>query len=237
MASSTQIVKISRRVILEELSKVTAADIMVPRSEVVLLNMETSFSSIIETVLSDGHSRFPVYSGKIDNIVGILYVKDLLQFFKSIEVEFNVSKILRKPLFVSENKKASELLSEFKDERIHLAIVVDEYGTMLGIVSLEDILEEIVGDISDEYDKDAHQSFEVISQNESLLYPRMALSEFNTVFKTKIISDDYETIGGFILDRFGYVPKEGESFQFSGYTFEIIQVEGSRIKKVLLKKG
>lgn len=237
MASSTQIVKISRRVILEELSKVTAADIMVPRSEVVLLNMETSFSSIIETVLSDGHSRFPVYSGKIDNIVGILYVKDLLQFFKSIEVEFNVSKILRKPLFVSENKKASELLSEFKDERIHLAIVVDEYGTMLGIVSLEDILEEIVGDISDEYDKDAHQSYEVINQNESLLYPRMALSEFNTVFKTKIISDDYETIGGFILDRFGYVPKEGESFQFSGYTFEIIQVEGSRIKKVLLKKG
>ncbi|MGA2141119.1 MAG: transporter associated domain-containing protein [Brevinematales bacterium] len=227
---------IKKHVILDELSKITASDIMIPRGNVVLINSSSSFQEITEIVITDGHSRFPVYSSRIDNIIGILYVKDMLQFFKITEVDFDIIKILRKPLFVSENKKASELLSLFREERVHLAIVVDEYGTMVGIISLEDILEEIVGDISDEYDKEKKQNYRIIGASEYIIYPQMSLAEFNELFKTRINSKIYETIGGFILERFGYVPKSGESIIFGGYNFEIQKAEGSRIKEILLKK-
>jgi magnesium and cobalt transporter len=225
-----------KHVILGELSKIKASDIMIPRSNVIFLNSKNTFQEIIEIVISDGHSRFPVYSSKIDNIIGILYVKDLLQFFKITEMNFDVTKILRKPLFVSENKKSSELLSLFREERVHLAIVVDEYGTMVGIISLEDILEEIVGDISDEYEKEKMENYRPAGNNEYIIYPRMPLEEFNEIFKTRINSKTYETIGGFILEKFGYMPKSGESIIYAGYNFEIIKAEGSRIKEILLKK-
>ncbi len=226
----------SRKVILDELSKIEVSDIMIPRSNVVLINKNNSFTEIIETVIADGHSRFPVFFQKIDNIIGILYVKDLLQFFKSIEVNFDITKILRKPLFVSENKKASELLSLFREERVHIAIVVDEYGTMVGIISMEDILEEIVGDISDEYDKEKKQNFKMIKKNEFILFPQMSLEEFNDLFKTKINSKTYETIGGFILEKFGYIPKAGETIYYGSFYFEILKADGSRLKEILLKK-
>jgi magnesium and cobalt transporter len=151
-------------------------------------------------------------------------------------MNFDVTKILRKPLFVSENKKASELLSLFREERVHIAVVVDEYGTMVGIVSLEDILEEIVGDISDEYDKEKKQNYRISADNEYIIYPQMSLDEFNELFKTRISSKIYETIGGFILEKFGYVPKTGESITFGAYLFEVQKAEGSRIKEILLKK-
>ncbi len=227
---------IKKHVILVELSKITVSDIMIPRGNITLLNSKSTFQDMIETVIADGHSRFPVYASRIDNIIGILYVKDLLQFFKITEMNFDVTKILRKPLFVSENKKASELLSLFREERVHIAVVVDEYGTMVGIVSLEDILEEIVGDISDEYDKEKKQNYRISADNEYVIYPQMSLDEFNELFKTRISSKIYETIGGFILEKFGYVPKTGESITFGAYLFEIQKAEGSRIKEILLKK-
>jgi len=227
---------ISRKLILEELSKIKVSDIMIPRSKVVLIDKNNNFMDIVETVINDGHSRFPVFSEKIDNIVGFLYAKDLLQFFRKIEVDFDITKILRKPLFVPENKKANELLALFRKEHVHIAIVVDEYGTMVGIISLEDILEEIVGDISDEYDREKKQSYRSIGKNEYILHPGMLLEEFNKIFKTEITSINYETIGGFILERFGYVPQQGESFKLDNLYFEIKKVEGSRIKEILLKK-
>ncbi len=227
----------SRKVILQELSKIEIADIMIPRSEAVLINQNKSFSEIVDLVIQDGHSRYPVFSEKIDNIVGILYVKDLLQFFRSIEVDFNISRILRKPLFVSENKKANELLSEFREARSHIAIVVDEYGTMLGIVTLEDIIEEIVGDISDEYDEmGKKEDYILFDKDEYIVYPRMKLEEFNEVFKTRFNSEDYETVGGFVVGLFGYVPKAGESIEYGNYLFSIKLVEGSKIKEILFKK-
>ncbi len=237
MAVSAGKEKIGSKVILEELSKINASDIMVPRSGVVFINKNSSFTDIIDIVINDGHSRFPVYSNKIDNIIGILYIKDLLKFFKTIEVDFDITRILRKPLFISENKKTSELLSEFIDERVHIAIVVNEYGTVLGIISLEDILEEIVGDISDEFDKEKNvQNFIQLNKDEYKIFPKMPLVDFNNMFKTRINSDDYETIGGFIIDRFGYVPKENETLKYGNLYFQITVVEGSRIKEIFLKK-
>jgi Mg2+/Co2+ transporter CorC len=229
--------KMSRKVMLEELSKIEASDLMIPRSDVAVININSSFIEVIDKVISDGHSRFPVFSEKIDNIVGILYVKDLLPFLKTVEMVFDITHILRKPSFVSENKKASELLSEFREERVHLAIVVDEYGTMLGIVTLEDILEEIVGDISDEYDEEEElKNYTQLKKNEYIILPKMPIDEFNTLFKTRITSEDYETIGGFLLEKFGYVPKEGESIEYGYYKMTIKEVHGSKIKQILLKK-
>lgn len=229
--------RICRSVIFDELSKVRAADLMVPRSEVVLINVNHSFSEIIEQVVNDGHSRFPVFSEKTDNITGILYVKDLLPFFKTIEVDFNISKILRKPLFVSENKMASELLQDFRNSRLHIAIVVDEYGTMMGIITLEDILEEIVGDISDEYDTDdAGKNFHEIAKNEYLIHPRMGIEEFNALMNVTVKAKDVDTIGGFLIGKFGYVPKKGETFRYRNLHFEVRHALGSRIKEIYVKK-
>jgi len=130
-----------------------------------------------------------------------------------------------------------DLLAEFREERVHIAIVVDEYGTMLGIVSLEDILEEIVGEISDEYDIDENNlNYILVSKDEYIFNPRITLEEFNKVFKSRINSENYETLSGFIMDRFGYVPKEGETLQFGNLHFLIKNVEGSKIKQILVKK-
>lgn len=237
---------ISKKVIREELSEIDAADIMVVWSQVVMLDVDSSFQEIIRIITDDGHSRFPVFSKKVDNIIGLLYAKDLLNLFKDKYIlqnknniladNFDISTILRKPLFVSENKKADELLGEFRDSHIHLAIVVDEHGTVSGIITLEDILEEIVGEISDEFEKEEVSSYKYISDNKYSILPIMTIELFNTVFKTKIKSNDFETIGGFIIDRFGYVPQEGESLVFKNYLFRINKVEGSKLQEISLER-
>lgn len=227
----------SHSVIQKELSRIEAADIMVPRSSVILINSSQSFSEIVDIIMADGHSRFPVYNGQIDNITGVLYAKDLLQFFKQIDVNFDIGRILRKALFVSENKKASELLTEFRDSRVHLAIVVDEYGTMLGIITLEDIIERIIGEINDEFDTDEqNDSVQALSKDEFIISAKMTLEEFNNLFKTRIFSEDYDTIAGYLIQSFGYVPKTGESMEISGQTVTVKASEGSRLKKLLVKK-
>ncbi len=225
-----------RNAVLDGLSKATVADLMIPRPEVVLINAKSTFPEITDLVISDGHSRFPVFSEKIDNIVGILYVKDLLQYFKAIEVDFDISRILRKPLFVSENKRANELLSDLRDARVHMGIVVDEYGTMMGIITLEDILEQIVGDISDEYDKEDRKDYEEIGQNEYLVKARMTLEEFNRLLRVTIRCKDYDTVGGFLIHRFGYVPKPGEKLNHRNLVFEVRHAHGSRLKEILVRK-
>ncbi len=223
----------SKKVILEELSRIKVSDIMLPRSEVVLIEKSLKFEEILKIVIEDGHSRFPVYDEQIDNIVGILYAKDLLRYF---EREFQIEEILKKPLFVPENKIASELLKDFKDERMHLAIVVNEYGTMVGIVCLEDILEEIVGEIEDEYDTKEIEPYKKIKDNEFIVYPKMKIEEFNSVFKTRLNSKNFDTLGGFVLEYFGYVPRIGDSFEYGNYIFNIKSVDGSKIKEILVRK-
>ncbi|OHD57144.1 MAG: hypothetical protein A2Y33_09475 [Spirochaetes bacterium GWF1_51_8] len=229
--------KLSRGLIMSELSKISVEDIMIPRSSIVLINMASPFEEILETIIKDGHSRFPVYSEKIDNIVGILYAKSLLNVLNSESPhDFDISHILMKPLIVSENKKVNELLSEFKKTHIHMAIVVSEYGSMMGIITLEDIVEELIGEISDEFDKEEASLYTVVSENETVVLPRMSIDEFNKLFKTRIHSEEYETIGGFVIDWFGYVPKTGENFEYGNYRFVIQSAEGSRIKKIQIQK-
>lgn len=229
---------LSTKAIREELSKIEADQIMIPRSEVTILNANLSFKEIIDIIIKDGHSRFPVFAERIDNVLGVLYVKDLLPFFRSNDcsAEFDIKGILRKPLIVPENKRAGELLSEFRINHVHIAIVVNEFGGFLGIITLEDILEEIVGEISDEFEKEETSNYIVISKKETVIYPKMTIGEFNKLFRTRIKSDDFDTIGGFVLDQFGHVPHKEESITYRNLILTIKKVEGSKIQQIMVTR-
>lgn len=226
--------EISQRQIRDKLSRIEASDILIPRSEVVLINSESPFEEILDTVIYDGHSRFPVYSERIDNIIGFLYVKDLLPLIRTAAGTsgFSIREALRKPLFISENKNLGDLFSEFISTHVHMAIVADEYGSLIGLITLEDILEQIVGEISDEYDKEEEANYKVISSKQVIVYPKMPLEEFNRVFHTRIQSDDYDTIGGFIMDTLGHVPKENETMKYKNLDLVIVKAAGSRILEI-----
>lgn len=227
-----------KKAVMEILAQFDAEEIMIPRSRVVILNAASSFGEIIETVSRDGHSRFPVFEEKIDNIIGVLYVKDLLPLFLKEDAgkDFDIHPLLREPMFVSENKRADELLSEFRSRHIHIALVADEYGSFIGIITLEDILEEIVGEIEDEFDKEESDHFKKISDHEAVILPRMQIHDFNRIWGTRLKSERFDTIGGFVIDKFGYVPSTGEETQHRNLTFVVEKSEGSRIKKIRVFK-
>ena len=217
------------------LDHLTVSSIMVPRSEVVLLDVANTLDEIVSTIQKEGYSRYPVYENHVDNIVGVLYAKDLLGSIG--DAKFSLKKILRKPIFVSENKKVSQLLTEFRQTHIHLGIVVDEFGTMVGIVSLEDILEELVGEIEDEFDaKKEELEYQILPDETVLLSPKMSISRFNELFKQKIPDDTFETIGGFVIGEKGYVPAVGETVEYNDIVFTILDVKGSRIQQIGMKR-
>lgn len=225
--------------ILEGIVKFGNTDVkqvMTSRVDVVSLDEKLNFSEVIETILDAGFSRIPVHKESFDNILGVLYIKDVLPHLK--EDEFDWLKIIRKPFFVPENKKIDDLLKEFQTRKTHLAIVVDEYGGSSGIISLEDILEEIVGEISDEFD------------DEDLVYSK--LDDFNYVFEGKtplndmyrvldIDGEDFEsekgeseTMAGFVLELFGKIPKKNEKLRFNEYQITIEAADKRRVKRIKL---
>ncbi|MCX7882051.1 MAG: hemolysin family protein [Brevinematales bacterium] len=217
------------------LDHLTVSSIMVPRSEVILIDAGSSLSEIVEIIRREGYSRYPVYENHVDNIIGVLYAKDLLG--QMLFEQVSLKKILRKPIFVSENKKVSQLLAEFRQTHIHLGIVVDEFGTMVGIVSLEDILEELVGEIEDEFDtKTAEKEYEILPDESVILSPKMSIAKFNDIFKQKVPDDTFETLGGFLMGEKGYVPSVGETVEYNGVVFTVLDVKGSRIQKIGMKK-
>ena len=229
---------IAKRIAREALAGLDALDIMVPSFQVELINIEDSFDEIIRTITGGGHSRFPVYENKIDNIVGVLYAKSLLNLFRSFDQrgEFYIRDFIRKPLIISENKKADDLLGEFIRTHIHMAIVVNEYRSMLGILTLEDILEEIFGEINDEFDREERSNVLSHNEKETIILPTMPIEEFNRLFKTRVKNEDFETISGFILDKIGHVPAKGDTLEYHHYLFEILEAEGSRILKIKVRR-
>jgi gliding motility-associated protein GldE len=208
--------------------------VMQSRMDIFSLDIETSFSEIIKQITKAGYSRIPIFEESLDNISGVLYVKDLLPYLDKKDVKWQ--ELVREPFFVPENKKLDDLLKEFQDKKVHLAIVVDEYGGTSGVVSLEDIVEEIIGEINDEFD------------DESLIYSK--LDEYNYVFDGKtslkdiyrVINLDFElfennkgeaeTIAGFVLEISGSFPKKHENIKFHGYTFYIESLDNKRIKQL-----
>ncbi len=209
-------------------------EVMVPRIDVFALDDHTSFDEARVKVSDAGHSRVPVYNGSIDRIVGILYVKDLLRVSPGDAEGMTIDVLMRSTYYVPEGKKIDDLLREFQLEKKHMAVVVDEYGGTSGIVTLEDILEEIVGEIRDEYDDEA-PLLRNLGPGEYLIEGRMNLDDLNEALHTSFTMDDVDTLGGFLYNLVEKVPDEGEEIEWKGIRFTIKRLEGQRIADVLLR--
>jgi gliding motility-associated protein GldE len=208
--------------------------VMSPRIDIFALEMEETFAEIYEKIVDKGYSRIPVYRESIDHIEGVLFVKDLIPHINKKEFDWN--KLIREPFFVPENKKLDDLLKEFQSKKSHLAIVVDEYGGTSGLVSLEDIIEEIVGDISDEFD-DENLNFSQIDDKNFLFEGKINLKDFYRIVDVdeeifEISKGEAETLAGFILEVLGNFPKKGQKIHFTNVHFTIEAVDKKRIKQL-----
>jgi magnesium and cobalt transporter len=221
------------------LSESNVKEIMVPRIDVVSISLDTPVPEIV-TIISDcGHSRFPVYHDTVDNIVGMLYAKDLLHYMVKEESEIDLEKLIRPAYFVPESKKLDSLLREFQRRRVHIAVVVDEYGGTSGIVCLEDIIEEIVGEIQDEFDNETEELLK-ISEDEYLCDARVNLEWLNEQLGTELPSDDFDTLGGLVFHLFGKIPVRYEKMSYRNIDFIVQNMEGHKIdtiKIVLQREG
>lgn len=209
-----------------------AREVMLPRIDISAFEKSTSLKKATEILLKTGHSRAPVYDGSIDNIIGLLYSKDLLAAWQDNRQDQMVTDLLREAYFVPESKKVDDLLAEMQAKRIHMAIVVDEYGGTAGVVTMEDIVEEIVGEIRDEYDEAEEPSFQRINEGEYLFAGGIDLDDVNQLTGAHVRIDMSDTLGGFIYSQLGRVPVPGESVEAGGLKFTVEQVAGRRICKV-----
>jgi gliding motility-associated protein GldE len=219
--------------------KTEAVQIMTPRIEVSSIPEHVDYSEVMRMVLEAGYSRIPVYKDREDNVVGILYIKDLLPHIKE-ESGFNWTKLLRKPFFIPENKMIDDLLQEFRNMKMHLAVVVDEYGGACGIVTLEDILEEIVGDITDEFD-DEQVEFKRMEDNSLVFEGRTSLMDFYKILEIEggefeKVKGDAETLGGFIVEQSGRILKNKEFINLGPYKLTVVSSDKRRIKWVKVQK-
>lgn len=216
-----------------KLPVLNARDIMIPRVDVFAIDSETDLKPLVKTMCKAGHSRVPVYKETIDNIVGILYVKDLLKLLiETSKKKFQLKKILHEPYFVPETMTLDELLVEFKLRKLHIAVVVDEYGGFSGIVTLEDILEEIVGEINDEYDTVDLPEIEKKGKNTYEIDSRMPVAEFNEQLGLNISQEGFDTVGGYVFDLFGKIPEKGESIKDGDIQFTIKDITGTIINRI-----
>lgn len=222
-----------------ELTDTTAGQIMTPRIEVTGIEVTASLDEVKQTILREGHSRIPVYEGDLDHIAGILYAKDLLQFLGNGDgIAFDLRRILRAALMVPESKWVRQLLGEFRSRKVHIAIVLDEYGGTAGLVTIEDILEELVGEIRDEYEPTGEQEPQITRINETTfdVDARVHVDDLNDDLNIKLPEDeDYDTVGGFVFSTLGHVPDVGEKFEFANVVFTVTAAERTRVNRVRLK--
>lgn len=213
-----------------------AREIMVPRIDVFALEANTPLKQAVEALLKAGHSRIPVYEETIDNILGLLYARDLLQVEMNEEPVKSLREYLRPAYFVPEAKKVDELLAEMQTGRFHMAIVVDEYGGVAGIVTLEDIVEEIVGEIQDEYDSAEESPFQIVGQGEYIFQGRIDLGDFNEIMGSQLQDEEADTLSGYVYSHLGRVPAGGETVPADGLILTVEQVLGRRIRKVRARR-
>ena len=217
-----------------DLAEKDAKDIMVPRTDVVFIPSNMTKEEILDLVAESGFSRFPVYEETIDNVIGILYVKDLLRAIVKKD-EFVLENVLRKPYFIPDSKKINALFHDFRKKRVHIAVAVDEYGGVAGIICLEDILEEIVGEIQDEFDEDEVEDIIQTGPSTYLCDTRVSIDDLNEELKIKLPHEDYETLGGFVFDLFDKIPVKFEKKEYEGMTFIIQDIIGNKIKSVKIE--
>jgi len=220
-----------------EIGDIEVTEVMVPRIDIVYLEEDVTVEEAIKKVLKCGFSRIPVIKKSIDNITGIIYAKDLLAcYFKQDKDESKgIRELIRPAYYVPESKKAIDLLTEMQLEKIHIAIVLDEYGGTLGLVTIEDILEEIVGDILDEYDEEM-DLIDYLDEQTLIVDSKISIDEINETFKISLPEDEFESVGGLIFNLLGRIPKKGDNIEYNGLLFKILEVHNRRIKKVEISK-
>ncbi len=224
-----------------QVSDMQVRDIMIPRSQMVLVNYNDNLENILNIVTESNHSRFPVVGDDKDDIEGVLLAKELLRLFLDGKVElseqFKRKDILRPAVMVPESKRLDVLLKEFRISRNHMAIVVDEYGGVAGLVTIEDVLEQIVGDIEDEYDFDDEDDFiKQIHENEYTIKAQTEIEDFNSYFGCDFAHDEFDTIGGYVVNAFGHVPKRGEEVNLEPFLFTVLHSDNRRLNLLRVKR-
>ena len=219
------------------LGDITAKEIMIPRVDMVTIQVDEDTNEIIEKIIDSGHSRYPVLGNERNEVIGILLAKDILPKLFKGTTEFDISEMLRDLNVVPETKKIDSLLEEFKEDKSHLAVVIDEYGTICGLITIEDILEELVGEIEDEHDVDLNEIIE-IADNNFRVDAKIELEEFISFFNLKIdpLSIDAETLGGLFISKFGVLPKTGDKITLENVSIEVSDTNARRIKTFKVSK-
>ena len=212
-----------------------AREIMVPRIDMVAVDTDATLDDVLRLVVERGYSRIPLYDETIDNTVGIVYAKDILKYLAEGRRPASLREIARPPYVIPEGKHIVELLAELQAQKVHMAIVVDEYGGTAGLVTIEDVLEEIVGEIQDEYDRE-EVAIERLTDTEAILDARVSLDALNEMFGLEIESEDFDTLGGFVYHELGRMPAPGDEIATDGITLRVLSVLGRRIKKVRVTK-
>ncbi len=219
-----------------EFGETSVKEVMIPRIDMICADSNLSAQEALDLIVKSGHSRIPVFKDKIDHIIGLLYAKDLLGPLKKGQNDFQIRGLVRDVYFVPETKKIAELLREFQARRMHMAIVVDEYGGTAGLVTLEDLLEEIVGEIQDEYDTE-EKLIKMVDERIAEVSAKMNLHDLNEELNLKLPDGEFDTLGGFIYDLAGAVPKRGATLEYQGMKFVVLEVRGQRVSKVKVVKA
>ncbi len=236
-----------------EVSEMQARDIMIPRTQMTVLKAADSLQENLDRIIESGHSRYPVIGENIDDVLGILLSKDLLaaivqanreDFLRSESAEkaqgeaeresstaqINLLTLLRPPVFVPESKRLNVLLRQFRENRNHMALVIDEYGSLAGLITIEDVLEEIVGDIEDEHDDVGETQIRKLSDNHYVINALLPIEDFNEQFGTELEDDEFDTMGGFITNRFGRLPARNDKIELDQFTFHVMQADSRRVR-------
>jgi magnesium and cobalt transporter len=213
-----------------ETAELQVRDVMVPRSQMVILERDATPEEILPVVIESGHSRFPVIGDDRDKIVGVLLAKDLLRYFvEGGQEDFDIKECLRPAVFIPESKRLNVLLKEFRANHNHMAFVVDEYGGVAGLVTIEDVLEQIVGDIGDEYDIDDDLDIRKEGERQFTVKAQTRIGEFNDYFGTAFSDEEFDTIGGLVMSNLGRLPRRGEAFAFGGIDFKVLRGDRRRL--------
>ena len=212
-----------------QVSEMQVRDIMIPRSQMVVIEREAGLEELLPIVIESGHSRFPVIGEDRDEVVGILLAKDLLRYRCEAEQAFDMRDVMRPPVFIPESKRLNVLLKEFRARRQHLAVVVDEYGGVAGMVTIEDVLEQIVGEIADEHDIEEESFIRRRPDGHFVVKALTPIEDFNEYFGTRLSEEEFDTIGGLVAQEFGHVPQRGETLQLGPLLFRVLRADNRRV--------
>lgn len=217
-----------------KVSEMQVRQVMIPRAQMTVIPNNADIEEILSIIVESGHSRFPVVGEDKDEIEGILLAKDLVKYFTDSEEDFNLTTFLRNPVVVPESKRVNILLTEFRTSRNHMAIVIDEYGGVAGLVTIEDLLEEIVGEIDDETDEEEAPLIQQVSEKSYKINALLHIEEFNAFFESTFSNDEFDTIGGMIVNSEGRLPEVGEEIIFEPYCFKVISCDNRRLEQLEL---